>query len=88
DSQQVGLAEEIYERLNKAGLEVVLDDRPERAGVKFKDTDLIGYPLRVIVGSKTAADRQVEVRARRTGEVLMVPLGEIETKTKEILKDL
>lgn len=88
DCQQVGLAEEIYERFNKAGLEVVLDDRPERAGVKFKDADLIGYPLRVIVGSKTAADRQVEVRARRTGEVLMVPLGEIETKTKEILKDL
>ncbi len=52
EEEQVKLAEEIYENLKKQGIEVLLDDRAERAGVKFKDADLIGIPLRIVVGKK------------------------------------
>lgn len=67
-------AEAIYEELKKAGVEAVIDDRNERPGVKFKDADLIGYPLRVVVGPKTLAEGKLEVKVRRTGEVQMLPL--------------
>ncbi len=62
------LAEEIYLRLQQEGIEVLLDDRDERPGVKFKDADLIGIPLRVTVGRK-AVDRIVEMKKRAEGEV-------------------
>ena len=52
EEEQVKLAEEIYENLKKQGIEVLIDDRAERAGVKFKDADLIGIPLRIVVGKK------------------------------------
>jgi prolyl-tRNA synthetase len=62
-------SEELYDSLQKRGIEVLLDDRDERAGVKFKDADLIGIPLRITVGQKLLTDNLVEVRIRRTGEV-------------------
>ncbi len=76
DAESTAKAEEIYENLRKAGVEVVIDDRNERPGVKFKDADLIGYPLRVVVGPKTLAAGNIEVKARRTGEVRMLPVTE------------
>jgi len=82
------LAEDVYQRLNAAGIEAVLDDRRERAGVKFKDADLIGYPLRITAGSKAVTEKQLEVRIRRSGMVIMIPVDEIETKVKELLSDL
>ncbi|MCL6558535.1 MAG: proline--tRNA ligase, partial [Firmicutes bacterium] len=88
DNSQLAMAEEIYEKLERAGVETVLDDRPERAGVKFKDADLIGYPLRLTIGSKAVAEKQVEVRARRTGEVIMVSLDELVEKIKAMLAGL
>jgi len=69
DEAQVKLAEEIYEKLKKAGIEVVLDDRADRAGVKFKDADLIGYPFRITVG-KTIAEGLVEFKKRDEKDVL------------------
>ncbi len=66
--EQLKLGEDIYEQLRRAGLDVLFDDRPERAGVKFKDADLIGIPVRIQVG-KRAAEGIVEVKNRRTGEV-------------------
>ncbi len=69
-AEQLSLAEEIYTSLKQAGIDVMLDDRKERAGVKFKDADLIGYPLRITVGPKSVEDNQIEVRVRRTGETL------------------
>ncbi len=82
-------AEEIYQKLQQAGLEAVIDDRKERPGVKFKDADLIGYPLRVVVGPKTLTTRELEVKARRTGEVSMLPLdGDYVEKIKEMLRNL
>ena len=68
--------------------EVVLDDRNERAGIKFKDADLIGYPVRVTIGKKWQQTGNVEIRLRRTGEVIEVPLEECHDKVMEILKDL
>ncbi|MCP9899929.1 proline--tRNA ligase [Cyanobium sp. Cruz CV13-4-11] len=69
DPVQVALAEELYSRLLKAGIDVLLDDRPERAGVKFKDADLIGIPWRLVVG-RGAGQRTVELvdRSGDTGK--------------------
>jgi len=67
DPLQVSLAEEIYGRLRSAGVDALLDDRDERAGVKFKDADLIGIPWRVVVG-RGAANGQVEVVCRDDGQ--------------------
>lgn len=66
DDTQRALAERLYEEMIADGIEVLFDERNERAGVKFKDADLIGLPIRVVVG-KLAADGQVEVRNRATG---------------------
>lgn len=74
DEASTQKAEAIYEELKKASVEAVIDDRNERPGVKFKDADLIGYPLRVVVGPKTLAEGKLEVKVRRTGEVQMLPL--------------
>jgi prolyl-tRNA synthetase len=59
--------ERLYEELRSAGLEVILDDRDERAGVKFKDADLVGFPFRITVGKKIA-DGKVELFDRATKE--------------------
>lgn len=67
DEEQVKLAEEIYKELQDAKVEVMLDDRKERAGVKFNDRDLIGIPLRITVG-KLASDKKVEYSTRREME--------------------
>ena len=70
-------ADEAARVLDEAGAEVLLDDRDARAGEKFADADLIGIPLRVTVGKKTAEDGKVDVRDRKTGEERRVPLGEL-----------
>jgi len=69
-------AEEIYFRLEKLGIDVLFDDRDERPGIKFKDNDLIGIPLRIVVGSKGLAEGKVEVKLRSTGDVHLLPIEE------------
>lgn len=88
DEAQVALAGELYQRLWDAGVETVLDDRPERAGVKFKDADLIGYPLRITIGSKAVSENRIEIRIRKTGEVIMAPTGELVKTVLEMLAGL
>ena len=68
--EQLAYAEEIYEELRAAGIDVLLDDRRERAGVKFNDCDLIGYPVRIAIGPKTIENGSIEVKVRRTGELV------------------
>ena len=68
--EQLVYAEAIYEELRAAGIDVLLDDRRERAGVKFNDCDLIGYPVRIAVGPKTIENGSIEVKVRRTGELV------------------
>jgi prolyl-tRNA synthetase len=71
-------AENIYETLVKMGVDVILDDRDERAGVKFKDADLIGIPYRITVGPKKLAEGKVEIKSRRSGAVETLPVAEVE----------
>ncbi len=86
DEAQVKMAEEIYNKLLQAGVEALIDDRPERAGVKFKDADLVGYPLRITVGSKGVKSGQAEVTERQTGETVMVPQQDIIYKVCDMLE--
>ena len=67
------MAEGLYDELGARGYEVLLDDRDERAGVKFKDADLLGVPLRITIGQRALQQGQVEVRERRTGDLRRVP---------------
>ena len=68
--EQLAYAEEVYEELRAAGVDVLLDDRRERAGVKFNDCDLIGYPVRIAIGPKTIENGSIEVKVRKTGELV------------------
>ena len=78
DETQVAMAEDMYKKLLDAGVEVVLDDRDERPGVKFKDADLLGFPIRITVGKK-AAEGLVEYKLRRGGDVeVMTPAEAVE----------
>lgn len=70
DNAQLAYAEEVYEELRAAEIDVLLDDRRERAGVKFNDCDLIGYPVRIAIGPKTIENGSIEVKIRRTGELV------------------
>jgi len=77
DSQTRKTAESIYEQLGQGGIDVVLDDRDERPGVKFRDVELIGIPYRVTVGSRGLARGTVEVTVRATNETTAVPVDQV-----------
>jgi prolyl-tRNA synthetase len=76
DETVMKAGEAIYTELTKAGLDVLFDDRDERAGVKFKDADLIGIPVRVAIGERNLKDGNVEIKDRKTGVVSLVKLSE------------
>ncbi len=85
DAGVMAAAEEIYFCLEKLGVEVLFDDRDERPGIKFKDNDLIGIPLRIVVGSKGLAEGKVEMKIRSTGEVKLLVLEEVATTIKQLI---
>ena len=70
------VAERIFSELAAAGVETVIDDRDERAGVKFNDADLIGWPVQIVVGKKGLAEGVIELKVRATGERTTVPLAD------------
>lgn len=76
DAAQHSAAEAVYDALNALGISVVLDDRHERPGVKFKDADLIGFPVRVVIGPKALADGNAEIVIRSTKEKYTVPVDD------------
>lgn len=78
----------IYDTLLNDKVDVLLDDRKDRAGVKFKDADLIGYPLRITVSKNTLESNEVEIRIRKTGEAINCPIGEVSSKVQELLSQL
>jgi prolyl-tRNA synthetase len=80
-------SELIYRQLAEAGVEVLLDDRDERPGFKFKDADLIGIPLRIVVGSKNLAEGKVELKDRKSGEVQLLPIAEAVEKVTTTVAD-
>ena len=77
--------DDIYARLAAAGVEVLLDDRDERPGVKFKDADLIGIPIRIVVGSKNLSEGKVELKSRKTGDVLLLTVAEAVEKVQALV---
>jgi prolyl-tRNA synthetase len=80
-------SERVYRDLLDSGIEVLLDDRDERPGIKFKDADLIGIPLRVNVGAKSLSQGKVELRHRDTGQTELIEIGRISQRVKEIVRD-
>jgi prolyl-tRNA synthetase len=85
DEAARGTAETIYESLRSAGIDAIIDDRDERPGVKFKDAELTGIPVRVSVGSRDLADGVVEVVRRATGEKERVPVDQVQKHVQELL---
>jgi prolyl-tRNA synthetase len=81
------LAEEVLAILEGAGLDVLYDDRDARAGVKFKDADLLGMPLRLAIGRKGLADRAVEWKLRAGGPVELVPLAELPDRVRALIAE-
>lgn len=79
DETQKNIAFNIYESMQNEKIEVIIDDREERGGVKFKDSDLIGFPVKVIIG-KLAAEGKVEVKLRSTGETFIIPVAQVVDK--------
>lgn len=78
----------IYDELKAAGVDVLLDDRKDRAGVKFKDADLIGYPLRITVSKNTLESGAVELKTRKTGEAVEVAITDVKTAVIDTLNTL
>ncbi len=80
------VSEDIYAGLLASGVEAILDDRDERAGVKFKDADLIGIPLRIVVGAKNLTQGKVELKIRKTGENRLIDVGDIVRQATGIIE--
>lgn len=85
EQELVDLCEKLYEDFQEKGVEVLLDDRDERPGVKFNDADLIGIPIRVTIGPRGLKEGVAEVKMRRTGEELKVPLAGVVDALRGVL---
>lgn len=85
DEAQVSLAEELHNLLEENGIETIYDDRNERAGFKFKDADLIGFPFKVVCGKKSS-EGIVELKIRRTNETLEIEKSKVVETVKELMK--
>ncbi|MCL5421188.1 MAG: His/Gly/Thr/Pro-type tRNA ligase C-terminal domain-containing protein, partial [Nitrospirae bacterium] len=84
DPKTVDVAEKLYADLTAMGLEILMDDRDERAGVKFKDADLIGIPLQIILGEKNLKEGLVEIKERKTKEAVKVKVEEVVERTTSL----
>jgi prolyl-tRNA synthetase len=88
DVKTMDTAEDMYTALEEKGFEVLMDDRDERAGVKFKDADLIGIPHRIIIGEKNLKEGIVELKERKTGQVEKVKVEEaVERIAKKLVME-
>ncbi|MCK8816488.1 proline--tRNA ligase [Natroniella sulfidigena] len=88
DEQVADKTAELYEQLSAAGIEVLADDRKERAGVKFNDADLIGCPIRITIGSRSLADGKLEVKLRQTGEELEIEADQALSAIEDLIAQL
>ena len=80
------VSERLYKEMKQAGIDVLLDDRKDRAGVKFKDADLIGYPVRITVSKNTIESGEVELRVRKDGSTSTVKIDEVSTSVQGLLR--
>jgi prolyl-tRNA synthetase len=85
DPESAKVGESLYEQLTAAGVEVIIDDRAERAGVKFRDAELTGIPFRVTVGKRGLADGMVEITRRETGETTRVPVSDAVPRLRDAI---
>jgi prolyl-tRNA synthetase len=88
DDEPIARAAEIYEALRAQGVEVLLDDRSERPGVKFKDADLLGIPVRITIGSRGLKQGTIELKKRTESESLDVPLDGVVDAARAALAEL
>jgi len=88
NEEQMQAAWSLYEEFKQEGLETIIDDRDERAGVKFKDADLIGIPLRITIGPRSLQEKQVEIKKRTAQDVELVPLDAVSSRVKLMLKEM
>ena len=86
DKPTMDAAETIYKDLVEAKVDVLMDDRDERAGVKFNDADLIGIPIRLTMGNKTLQQNSIELKMRNANDVRLIRLDEVKKKVLEIVK--
>ena len=85
----VSTSNSLYDSLVKSGIEVLFDDRANISpGFKFKDADLLGMPLQIIVGDKSLKNDQIEIKMRRTGKRTLVALNEAVLEIKQMLREL
>jgi prolyl-tRNA synthetase len=84
--KQVQIGNELYDVFKNAGIDVVLDDRDERAGVKFNDMDLLGVPLRITVG-KTVDQDMVELKVRGEKDSKLIPISDALTQVQSMIKE-
>lgn len=87
DDTQVNLAEKLYSEFSKTDIDTIIDDRNERLGFKMKDSDLIGLPIKIVVGKK-ADENIVEIKLRKTAETIEVNADEAINKVRELIKNL
>ena len=84
DEKQKKVANELYETLTKLGIDTILDDRKERAGVKFNDMDLIGIPIRITVGKKVE-ENKIEIKERKQEESEIIEISEAIERIKKLV---
>lgn len=87
DENVSAVAEELYKKMNEAGIEVLFDDRNVSAGIKLTDSELMGMPIRVVISPKTMANAEAEVTLRNSGEKLFIPIGELIPELKVLIGD-
>ena len=88
DEEVIETAKRFYSQLQEQDIEVLIDDREERAGVKFNDADLIGCPLRVTIGNRSLAEGKVEIKNRQTGEEFKIAVEEFLSQLEELISNL
>ncbi|MCW8860781.1 MAG: proline--tRNA ligase [Deltaproteobacteria bacterium] len=87
DDQVREASEQLYQQLLDMGIEVLLDDRDERPGIKFKDADLIGIPLRVTVGARNLKEGNLELKERASGEQVLVPFDQLAKRVQQMVDE-
>jgi len=89
DANSMNMANSLYnDLLNNDGIDVLLDDRDQRPGVKFKDADLIGIPIKIIIGKKFTETKELEIKLRKSGETFLTPPEEVRARLKNLLETL
>ena len=89
DTNSMKMANSIYDDLtNNEGIDILLDDRDQRPGVKFKDADLIGIPIKIIIGKKFTETKELEIKLRKSGEIFLTPPEEVRSRLKYLFEML